>query len=191
ARVRPTAGLNVAAAAWLIDLEREFAYVGDGGFTELSGRSRRYGLDLEARLGLTAWLSADADVSLSRGILRDEPDGEDRIPLAPSLTWTGGINVIRPDRWDASLRYVHIGDRPANETGSVTAQGYTLFNLVGGYRIGPVRLNLAIENLFDTVWNEAQFDTQSRLPGELVPVSELHFTPGSPRNFRVGLTMFF
>lgn len=190
-RTRPVSGLNLAAAAWFIDLEREFVYVGDGGFTELSGRSRRYGLDLEARLGLTAWLSADADISLSRGKLRDEPAGEDNIPLAPRLTWTGGINAMRTDRWDASLRYVHIGDRPANEAGTVTAQGYTLFNLFGGYRIGPVRLNVALENLLNTDWNEAQFDTESRLPGEVVPVSELHFTPGAPRNLRVGLTVFF
>ncbi len=56
-RVRPINGLNLAAAAWFIDLEREFVFVGDGGFTELSGRSRRYGLDVETRLGLTSWLS--------------------------------------------------------------------------------------------------------------------------------------
>jgi outer membrane receptor protein involved in Fe transport len=191
ARVRPVSGLNVAAAAWIIDLEREFVYVGDGGFTELSGRSRRYGLDLEARVGLTDWLTADADISLSRGILRDEPAGADRIPLAPRITWTGGLNAIRADRWDASLRYVHIDDRPANEDGSVTAEGYTMFNLLGGYRFGPVRLHVTLENLLDTEWNEAQFDTESRLPGEAVPVSELHFTPGSPRNLRVGLTMYF
>lgn len=190
-RTRPVTGLNLAAAAWFIDLEREFVYVGDGGFTELSGRSRRYGLDLEARLGLTAWLSADADVSLSRGILRDAPEGEDEIPLAPRLTWTGGINALQADQWDASLRYVHIGDRPANESGDVTAQGYTLFNLSGGYRIGAVRLNVALENLLNTDWNEAQFDTESRLPGEVAPVSELHFTPGASRNLRVGLTVFF
>lgn len=191
ARVRPIMGLNVAAAAWFIDLEREFVYVGDGGFTELSGRSRRYGLDLEARAGLTGWLTADADVSLSRGILRDEPAGRDRIPLAPRLTWTGGLNAIRAERWDASLRYVHIAERPANEDASVTARGHTIFHLAGGYRVGPVRLHATLENLFDTEWNEAQFDTESRLPHELDPVSELHFTPGTPRNLRVGLTMYF
>lgn len=190
-RTRPMQGLNLAAAAWFIDLEREFVYVGDGGFTELSGRSRRYGLDLEARVGLTSWLAADADISLSRGTLRDDPAGEDDIPLAPRLTWTGGINAVRSDRWDASLRYVHIGDRPANEAGTVTAEGYTLLNLYGGYRIGPVRLNVAVENLLNSDWNEAQFDTESRLPGEAVSVSELHFTPGSPRNLRAGLTLFF
>ena len=35
-----------------MDLDREFVYLGDGGFTELSGRSRRYDLDLEGRLGI-------------------------------------------------------------------------------------------------------------------------------------------
>jgi outer membrane receptor protein involved in Fe transport len=190
-RARPLSALNLAAAAWFIDLEREFVYVGDGGFTELSGRSRRYGLDLEARVGFNDWLSADADVSLSRGELRDEPESANEIPLAPRLTWTGGVNAIRPQRWDASIRYVHIGNRPANEGGSVTAQGFTIFNLIGGYHLGAVRLNLTLENLFNTEWNEAQFDTESRLPGEALPVSELHFTPGTPRNLRLGLSLFF
>lgn len=190
-RLRPFNALNIAAAAWVLDLEREFVFVGDGGFTELSGRSRRYGLDVEARAGFTAWLSADADISLSRGILRDEPDEANQIPLAPRITWTGGINAIRPDHWDASLRYVHVGDRSANEDKSVTAEGYTVFNLLGSYRFGPARLSITVENLFDTEWNEAQFDTESRLPGEAVPVSELHFTPGAPRNVRIGLSYWF
>ncbi len=189
-RARAFSRLNVAAAAWFIDVEREFVYVGDGGLTELRGRSRRHGLDLEARLGLADWLSADADVGLSRARLRDEPAGSDAIPLAPRVTWTGGFNAIR-DRWDASLRYVHIGDRPANETGSVTARGFTVFNVVAGIRRGPVRIGATLENLFDTEWNEAQFDTESRLRGEARPVSELHFTPGNPRNLRVGLTLLF
>ena len=31
-RIRLVGRLNVAAAAWLLDLDREFVYVGDGGF---------------------------------------------------------------------------------------------------------------------------------------------------------------
>ena len=37
-----------------------------------------------------------------------------------------------------------------------------------------------IENLLNTEWNEAQFDTESRLPYENKPVNELNFTPGTP-----------
>ena len=190
-RARPAPRLSVAAAGWLLDLEREFVYVGDGGFTELSGRSRRYGVDVEARLGLSSWLSADADLSLSRGVFRDEPPGADGIPLAPRVTSVGGLTVLHPRGFEGSLRYIHVGDRPANEEGSVTAHGYTVLNLLAAFRVRSLRLHVAVENLVDVDWNEAQFDTRSRLPGEAAPVSELHFTPGNPRNLRAGVSLHF
>ena len=34
-------------------------------------------------------------------------------------------------------------------------------------------------NLLNVEWNQAQFDTQSRLPGENEAISELHYTPGT------------
>ena len=190
-RFRLADRLLVSTAAWLLDLENEYVYVGDGGFTELSGRSRRYGIDLETRLSITPWLSADTDINLSRGRMVDEPAGEDAIPLAPRLTATGGFTMIHPGGFEGSFRYIHIGDRPANETGSVLARGYSLFNVLAAYRIGDVKLSLVLENLFNTEWNEAQFDTESRLIGEATSVSELHFTPGNPRSLRIGVSYSF
>ncbi len=190
-RMRVADRLHLSAAAWLLDLDNEFVYVGDGGFTELSGRSRRYGLDLEGRLWITPWLTADSDVNLSRGILRDEPADANEIPLAPQLTSTGGITIVHPNGFEGSLRYIHIGSRPANETGSVTAEGYTLFNAFAAYQLGDIKLSLALENLFDVAWNEAQFDTDSRLFGEVTSTSELHFTPGNPRALRIGVSYVF
>ena len=190
-RLRLADHLNVSAAAWLLDLENEFVYVGDGGFTELSGRSRRYGIDLETRLRITPWLSADTDINLSRGRFIDEPTGNDDIPLAPRLTSTGGLTLLHPGGFEGSLRYVHVGDRPANESASVFARGYTLFNVFAAYPLGDIKLSLALENLFNVEWNEAQFDTESRLFGEASPVSELHFTPGNPRSLRMGIHYSF
>ena len=40
-------------------------------------------------------------------------------------------------------------------------------------------------------WNEAQFDTESRLQDELLPVSELHFTPGVPFFAKATMSVFF
>jgi outer membrane receptor protein involved in Fe transport len=191
ARAHLASRLHLAAAAWVLDLEREFVYVGDGGFTELSGATRRYGLDLEARLHLTGWLVADGDLNLARGFFKEEPAHADAIPLAPRLTSTGGLTALHPSGAEAGLRYLHVGDRPANENGSVTAQGYTLVNLFLAYSFGPVRATLALENAMDVDWNEAQFDTESRLRGEDEPISELHFTPGNPRNVRVGISYLF
>ncbi len=190
-RARPFGRASLGAALRALDLESEFVYVGDGGATEPSGRTRRVGVDLDARASLLSWLAADADVSVSRGRFRDAPAGEDAVPLAPRVTATGGLTARQGSRLEGALRVVHIGDRPANEAGSVTAQGYTLVGLSASYRIGAVRLSAIAENLLDVAWNEAQFDTESRLPGESAPVSELHFTPGNPRNLRLGLSYAF
>lgn len=48
-----------------------------------------------------------------------------------------------------------------------------------------------LENILDVGWNEAQFDTESRLPGEERAVSELHFTPGNLRTIRLGMSYLF
>jgi hypothetical protein len=53
-----------------------------------------------------------------------------------------------------------------------------------------------VENVFDVDWNETQFDTESRirLPNgnlEAEPVSEIHFTPGTPISIRGSMTYKF
>ncbi len=191
ARARLWDRLNLGLAAWWLDLDREYVYVGDAGTTELSGRSRRVGVDLEGRYQLLPWLWADADANLSKGEARDEAAGEDEIPLAPTLTSTGGLTARHPQGYVGSLRYRHIGERPANEDNSVRALGYTVVDLTAGYRLGPYQLDLHLENLLDTEWNEAQFATESRLRAETEPVEEIHFTPGNPRILRLELSRFF
>ncbi len=180
----------VSAALWGLDLEEEFVYVGDAGTTEASGATRRYGVDLEARVKISDHLSADADVNFSRGVFVDEPAGADEIPLAPRRTASGGLTYAA-QAGEVRLQARHIADRPANEDGSVTADGYTLFDIVATRRIRAFEVKLAVENLLDVAWNEAQFDTESRLRDEVTPVSEIHFTPGNPFNVRVGLTYSF
>ncbi len=181
----------IGVAAWWLQLDEELVFVGDEGTTEVSGKSRRVGLDLEGRLQLLPWLWADADINLSRGQFVDEPAGADDIPLAPRLTSTGGVTAIHPAGFEASLRYRHVGDRPANEFDTVAAEGYSLVNLSLGYRFGRMKVFANIENLLNTEWNEAQFDTESRLRNETEPVSEIHFTPGNPRNVQVGVSVGF
>lgn len=53
------------------------------------------------------------------------------------------------------------------------------------------RLFAAVDNLLDVEWNEAQFDTESRLRFEAESVSEIHFTPGAPRQLVVGVELRF
>ena len=80
------------------------------------------------------------------------------------------------------VRLRHVGSRAANEANTITARGHTLTELFGAWRLAHAEVRLTVDNLFGVTWNEAQFATRSRLPGESpAGVEELHFTPGSPR----------
>jgi outer membrane receptor protein involved in Fe transport len=190
-RTRLGQRLNLGVACWWLQMAEEFVYVGDGGATEPSGRTRRLGIDVEARTQLLSWIWADVDATLSRGELTDAPAAANDIPLAPRFTSEGGLTTRHASGLEASLRYRFIGDRPANEEDTVTAQGHFLLNADIGYRLDHWRLQGSVENILDTEWNEAQFDTESRLPGEHESVSELHFTPGNPLGVRLGLSYLF
>jgi outer membrane receptor protein involved in Fe transport len=190
-RMRPFDALELGAAMWALDLENEWVYVGDEGTTEINGPTRRLGVDLEARARITEWLYADADIALARGRFRLLPAGDDFIPLAPTFTATGGLTVRHPSGIEATLRLRHVSSRPASEDNSVTARGYSIADASLAYRFWNLKVQLTGENLLNTDWNEAQFDTESRLRGEPAPVSELHFTPGAPFNLKLGLEYRF
>jgi outer membrane receptor protein involved in Fe transport len=177
---------SLAIAGWVLDLESELTYVGDAGTTEPSGRTRRLGLDVEARVRLAEGLWADADLNLAMGRFRDEPEGANLVPLAPTFTTMGGITWQPGADFRGGARYRHIGERAADGTGTIRALGSTLIELFASWRVGGAEIVLALDNLFDVDWNEAQFATTSRLKGEPAPVTELHFTPGARRSVQLG-----
>jgi outer membrane receptor protein involved in Fe transport len=186
----PRSTVAASAAAWVLDLESEFVYVGDEGTTEPSGRTRRTGIDFEAHINPLDWLALGVDATVSHGRLRDEPDGSNSIPLAPSVTLSANA-LFRLDPFTAALRLRMVDNRPANTSNSVVATGYQIVDLSASYRVGQVDFFANIENLLNQQWNEAQFDTESRLRNESEPVSELHFTPGTPISIRGGVALHF
>lgn len=176
---KPSKRLYVNAALWYLFLEQEFVYVGDAGIVEPSGRSRRMGVDFGFRWQLMNNLFANADINYALPRSIDEPAGEDRIPLAPNLTSTGGF-IYKKNRFNAGIKYRWLDDRPANEDNSIIAKGYFITDLNANYEWSQVSIGFSIENLFDQEWNETQFATESRLDFEPVSVEEIHFTPGTP-----------
>ena len=84
-----------------------------------------------------------------------------------------------------------MADRPANEDYSTIAKGYFITDAAVNYSKKKWEADLAIQNVFNVKWKETQFDTESRLQNESAPVSEIHFTPGTPFFARLSLTVFF
>lgn len=190
-RVKPMQHTYLQLAAWGLWSDQEFVYVGDAAIVEAGGRSRRLGLDLSLRQQFTPWLFADVDLNYThaRGLLDQQWNAY--VPLAPGLTSTGGLSVRTTWGLESSLRYRHLSDRPANEDYSLTARGYSLVDMVVRYTIGQVSLTLTVDNLLNRQWEEAQFETTSRLQSEQEAVTEIHVTPGSPRFIRTSLTYQF
>src|SRR5262249_44686630 len=131
------------------------------------------------------------------------------IPLAPTLLMNGGFTAELTNGFSAALRMRYLGDRPAIEDRSLTARGYFLMDLIGKYRWRNVEGSIALLNLTDTDWREAQFSDNTCVLGEtgtnsngcLIapgkqgthadPPADIHFTPGNPFGVRGGLTLFF
>lgn len=179
------------AALWYLYLKQEFVYVGDEGVVEPSGRSRRLGLDVSARYQPVQHLFFDVDFNYSRGRSVDNAKGENYLPLAPAFTSIGGITFKSNKNINASLRYRYMANRPANEDYSITAKGYFVSDMFLNYTKKKFEVGLTVQNLFNVRWKETQFDTESQLKNEGAPVSEIHFTPGTPFFLKAAFTYFF
>ncbi|SJZ52350.1 TonB-dependent receptor [Sediminibacterium ginsengisoli] len=188
---KPWPKLVMNAALWYLHLQQEFVYVGDEGVVEPGGKTRRMGVDLGLRYQVGSNLFFDGDLTYTHARATDEPKGSDHIPLAPVVTVTGGISYRHHSGFNGSVRTRYLGHRPANEDNTIVAKGYHVTDLSLAYQWNNWTIGVITENIFNTAWNETQFATETRLSTEPAPVTEIHFTPGTPFNIRGVLTYRF
>ncbi|GGP02778.1 TonB-dependent receptor [Cloacibacterium rupense] len=183
--------LILQSAVWYLWLDQEFVYVGDEAVVEEGGKTERMGIDITARYEIYKNWFADFNLSLAKPRSLGVPSGENLIPLAPKLVSTGGVTYRKETGFNGSLRYRLMGDRPANEDNSVVAKGYFVWDGTVNYTSKNWELGVSVQNIFNVKWKETQFDTESRLYNETSPVSEIHFTPGTPFFSKLSFTYFF
>lgn len=188
---KPNSRLLINTGLWYLFLDQEFVYVGDEGIVELSGETRRQGIDLSIRYEPVNRLfyTLDANYTIARSI--EEAEGENFIPLAPDLTITTGLKYVSNHGLYAGLEFRYLDNRPANEDNSIVAEGYGIFDFNIGYKFHHFNIGLNMENVLNSEWNETQFTTTSRLVNEIEPVEEIHFTPGTPFSANLNLSYQF
>lgn len=192
--------IDVAAAAFGLDLESETVWVGDEGTTEPRGPTRRLGIEAELRARVLPWLFADLDATFVRATFTGNPGNANAVALAPTRVVAGGLSVLHPTGLLGRIGFFHIGDRPATEDRFLVADGFTRIDAMLGYRANRYEMSLHVQNALNTEWREAQFANVSRLAGETTAAScgpgtraatdgaafvgceDLHFTPGAPVN---------
>ncbi|MCC6814968.1 MAG: TonB-dependent receptor plug domain-containing protein [Saprospiraceae bacterium] len=188
---KPWNNTFIHSGLWVIDLEDELVYVGDEAVVESSGHTFRKGIELGLRTELNRFFDLFADASYTIARIVELPEGENYIPLASKWTALGGINFQDYNNFSGTLRIRYLGDRPANEEYSLIAKGYTVCDASLNYSVNNITFSSIVDNIFNVRWKEAQFATLSRLQNEKSPVEEIHFTPGSPFNFRLKVLVKF
>jgi len=124
------------------------------------------------------------------------------VTLAPRRFFSAGAGIKQPIGSFTVIGSIHMrsmADRPATQnwspnggTGTLTATGFTMFDLQAGLRWRNVELVGSIFNLANVDWREGQFAVDSRLPGEGPhPPTGISFTPGIPRTYMGHLAVYW
>lgn len=185
-------GTQLTAAFWGLDIDSELLFVGDGGVTEPSRATRRYGVELGAYWTPLDWLIVDADYAWSHARFTEPDPAGDYIPGAVESVVSLGVTAHRDLGWYGGARWRYFGAAPLIEDNSVRSHSTSLVNAEVGYRFSTkFDLMLTVFNLFDTDANDITYYYESQLPGETQPVADIHFHPVEPRTLRMTATLQF
>jgi hypothetical protein len=185
--------LQSTLAIWMLRLDSELVFSGEGGTTEPSRPSVRSGFEWANYYSPQPWLTFDADVSWSRARFTDFDPVGDSVPEAVETVISAGATVEQYRKTFGSLRWRYFGPRALIEDNSVRSASTSLFNLQAGYRIAKrVKMALDIFNLFNAAASDIDYFYTSRLPGEpLDGIDDIHTHPTLPRTARVTLVVGF
>ncbi len=190
--LKPMPNLFIHTALWALRLQQEFVYVGDEAVVEPSGETQRTGIDFSIRWQIKRWLSIDGDANFAHPrALNPAAETAIFIPLAPIFTSIGGIKANISENLSANLRYRYLGNRPANEDNSLTAKGYFIIDANLNYTRKQFEMSFLVENIANRKWKEAQFETESQLQNASLPLTQIHFTAGTPFSAKVRLNYNF
>jgi outer membrane receptor protein involved in Fe transport len=192
-------GLQSTVSLWWLDLDSELVFVGDAGTTEATRESRRYGIEIANYYDPFAWLTFDADVSLSHARFRDSDPAGDHIPGAVESVVAAGATVHDLGGPFGTIRLRYFGPRPLIENDDERSDDTVLLSAKVGYEFNETwTIAAEVFNLLDRSDHEIDYFYESRLIDEPEnPDTEdggyddIHFHPVDPISVRVALTAKF
>jgi outer membrane receptor protein involved in Fe transport len=188
-RIKPVPGYETSFTAFLLDFRSELQYSGDSGSVEPSRPSRRTGIEWTNQYRPVPWLYFTADLAVSHARFKNfDPVGA-RIPGAPAVIATAGVNYGEKTGWFGAAKFRFLGPTPLIEDNSVRSRGMKVVNANVGYRWdNGYRLQLDVLNLFNSKDHQIDYFQEGRLPGEPPEgVMDNHFKPVEPTAVRVTL----
>ena len=179
------AAVGVTGFATWIDRESIFDHI--SGVNALRDGSRRYGAEVFVEATPWPWLALRGDATFvdARFVVTGNP-----VPGAPR--WLASAEA-RFDRkpWSAGLAGRFLGARPL--THGARAAASTVLDAVAGWTHGRWTLDVQIDNVTATDWNEGEYHFASRwdLSQPESDLPRVHISPGRPFGVRAGATLQF
>jgi outer membrane receptor protein involved in Fe transport len=184
-------GFNVTLTAFELATDSELVFVGDAGTTEPSDPTRRSGVELNAFYSINERLVIDLSAARASGHFRGLPDGANSITDAHEVVAAAGLTYVGTQGITASLRVRHFGDAALTVDDSVMKGNSTLINAGVSYAAGAWEMGIDVLNLLDAEDDDIAYFFESRLPGEVEAMEDIHFHPSNPRVIRAILRYSF
>jgi hypothetical protein len=181
-------GLTTTVALWVLHLDSELVYQGDGGDTASSAATNRRGVELLMEYSPSPGLDLNFTAAASHARYAGNPDGGSYLPNALDYVVTGGVTARLTPRLTATITGRILGPAPLIEDNSARSEETRSFNGLLDYDFGRFKVKLECLNLLDSHGDEIQYYYTSRLPGEPAEgVNDYHFHAFEPRTFRLTL----
>jgi hypothetical protein len=183
-------GLQTTLTVFLLKLDSELVFVGDGGATEASRPSRRQGIEWTNFYSPNDWITLDLDATFADAKLTGDGPAGDEIPGALRRTVAAGVSLGEGRTIFGGLRWRYFSSAPLVEDGSVRSRPSSLVNGRLGYAFANgLHLELDVFNLLDSRASDIQYFYASRLPGEPEGgIEDIHFHPMEERSARLTAT---
>ncbi len=189
---------SLSASVWWADKEQELVFEPESGISTPRGESRRIGQEVELRLQPLDWLYLGTDFFHTSAEFREEQDGmsSDKIPGTPEIIVQNVVSVRHRSGFHGSVRGRYVGERPLPQESprpTLHSEDYYVVDLLAGYERSWWHVEIVVDNLFDTDWDDTSFAYPSRPePGSASPVYYgKHITPGSPFAVRASVGVRF
>ena len=178
--------VTTSGAAWYAEKEEDLVFDPQTGIASVKEKTIRKGLDGELRISPTRWLYILTDASYVDA--RFSVTGH-KIPNGPIFLMTNGLGINHPIGLRGMILGRYMGKRELDQNDF--APPFYVVDMVVGFDTENWGVELAVDNLFNTKWEDAVFSYETRPEQNGPTYNGIHWTPGSPLFARFSVTAKF
>lgn len=187
----PGSHIEIRGSLWGTKNDSDFTYKIEDEEFVTQGSSQRYGLNLDAKIGLPNQTTFTGGLTVSRNTFRQS---QQPIPLTPQVSGHAELHNAWTTNWSTTLQWQYIGKR------SIDNQSFPSFqtlDILVQYQFpvtadkGHLTASLGIVNVGNHRSPFSLFHFDSGLTSDHILAIDLNYFPGQPRTIVSGISWLF